>query len=125
MSGRRLRAGVAIALLWLSGCVSIRVDGVPQGASVFVDGQEIGHSPCRFKAKTIVGVSYEVVVHKQGYKDYKETVESEFDPYMLILLLSPLMVLIPFLGTVTPRHIYAQLEPDYGQTPPPDTTSPR
>lgn len=116
----RARAALASLLVLGSGCVSVVVDAVPRGAQVYVDGERIStETPCRFKAKTIVGVSYDVVVRKEGYHDFRETVDSEWDPYTLLLVLSPLIVLMPFLGTVTPRHIYATLEPDYSQLPPP------
>jgi hypothetical protein len=126
--GRRIRAATAIALVFsvfLSGCVSVYVDSAPGGAQVFVDGQRIADTPCRFKAKTFVGVSYDIVVHHDGYKDWKGTVESEFDPYMLVLILSPLIILIPFLGTVSPRYIHVGLEPDYDQPRSPATPTPR
>lgn len=116
----RAHRSAALALALLQGCVSVVVDAVPRGAAVYVDGKQIAsETPCRFKAKTIVGVSYDVVVHKDGFRDFHEVVESEWDPWTLLLVLSPLIVLMPFLGTVSPRHIYAVLEPDYSQLPPP------
>ncbi len=111
MRKRRLGALVALALVLNSGCVGVVVQSLPMQADVYVDGEKIGQTPCKFKAKTIIGCSYEVVVRRQGYREFRQIVESEFNPYSLFLLLSPLIVLIPFLGTVVPREVYAPLEP--------------
>ncbi len=114
----RLRAAAAIVLVFLSGCVSVFVDSVPEGATVYVDGERIADTPSKFKAKTFIWLSYDVVVHKDGFEDFRERVDAEFDPYMLVLILSPLIVLIPFLGSVEPRHVVAQMKP-LGAAPPP------
>src|SRR5882672_31902 len=106
----RVRVLLAILLVLFQGCVGVIVQSVPMGASVYVDGQLIGQTPCKFKAKTIVGCEYEVVVKKEGYADFRETVETEWDPGSLFLILSPLIILTPFLGNVVPRVVFAPLE---------------
>lgn len=39
----------------------------PPGALVFIDGQEIGVTPCAFDYKTSKNSSHEVTIAKQGY----------------------------------------------------------
>src|SRR2546421_11168546 len=114
MNRRRTHALLAIALTFLSSCVSVHVLSAPAGADVYVDGELVGKTPCKFKAKTIVGVSYEVIVRKQGYRDFRQVVESEWDPYSLLWILSPLIILTPLLGPVSPRYVEASLEPGDG-----------
>jgi hypothetical protein len=86
------------------------------GADVFVDGEKIGQTPCKFHAKTILGFTYDVVVHKEGYKDGHETVAVEWDNSLIFIIISPLIFLTPFLGNATPRVVYEILEP----LPPPN-----
>jgi hypothetical protein len=121
----RVRVAIAVWLTLFPGCVSVYVDSTPKDAQVFVDGEQIGKTPTRFKAKTMLWCSYEVVVHKQGYTDAKAYVESEWNPYLFMGLVVGIL-LMPWLGNVNPRGIHAVLEPDYSQTPPPSVgDSPR
>ena len=81
---------------------SVTVHSAPYGADVFVDGERVGKTPCKFKALTVIGSEYRVEVRLPGYRTYAETVETEWGPGATwnlaasLLFLSPLIVLTPF-----------------------------
>jgi hypothetical protein len=108
---------LAVALLVLSGCQSVPVHSAPYGAEVYVDGELIGKTPCKFKASTCLWAEYVVEVRAPGFKTYTETVETEFGPgatwnvLASVIFLSPLIILTPFFGDVVPGAVFAPLEP--------------
>lgn len=104
-------------LTLLVGCQSVTVHSAPYGADVFVDGERVGKTPCKFKASTVIGSEYRVEVRLPGYRTYAETVETEWGPGATwnlaasLLFLSPLIILTPFFGDVVPGAVFAPLEP--------------
>ncbi len=49
----------------------------PAGAAVFVDGQAIGVTPCRYDYKLSSGSDYEVVIEKEGYEPIRHHVKAD------------------------------------------------
>lgn len=49
----------------------------PSGATVFVDGQPIGVTPCRYDYKLSSGGSYEVTLEKEGYEKIRHNVKAD------------------------------------------------
>jgi hypothetical protein len=49
----------------------------PPGATVVVDGQPIGVTPCRYDYKLSSGSSYEVIIEKEGYEKIRHSVEAD------------------------------------------------
>jgi hypothetical protein len=121
---------LAVALLVISGCQSVPVHSAPYGAEVYVDGELIGKTPCKFKASTVIGADYVVEVRAKGYKTYTETVETEWGPGATwnlaasLLFISPLIILTPFFGDVVPGAIFAPLEPEQAAPPQPPPPPP-
>jgi hypothetical protein len=111
-----MRRRCLILLALLVGCQSVTVHSAPYGADVFVDGERIGKTPCKFKASTVIGSDYVVEVRHAGYRPYVESVETEWGPgttwnlLSSLVFLSPLIILTPFFGDVVPGAIYAPLE---------------
>lgn len=112
-----------VLLAALVGCQSVVVHSAPYGADVFVDGEKIGKTPCKFKASTVIGCEYVVEVRLPGYRTYTETVETEWGPgstwnlLASLLFLSPLIILTPFFGDVVPSGVFAPLEPEQALAP--------
>jgi hypothetical protein len=50
----------------------LQVNSNPEGATVIMDGQELGRTP--FKRKGLRTGKYKIVVKKEGYSDFSETV---------------------------------------------------
>jgi hypothetical protein len=119
------RAVALLLVVVLAGCQSVPVQSMPYGADVWVDGEHIGKTPCKFKASTVIGCEYDVVVRMKGYRPYRETVETEWGPgttwnlLASLLFLSPLIILTPFFGDVVPGAVFAPLEPEPAPRPPP------
>lgn len=49
----------------------------PPGATVSVDGQAIGVTPCRYDYKLSSGSRYEVTVEKEGYEKIQHSVKAD------------------------------------------------
>lgn len=49
----------------------------PAGAQVFVDGQEIGVTPCAFDYKLSQNVSHEITIAKEGYEQVDFVVRAD------------------------------------------------
>ena len=49
----------------------------PAGAQVFVDGQEIGVTPCAFDYKLSQDVSHEITIAKEGYEQVDFVVKAD------------------------------------------------
>lgn len=113
-----MRRALTLCLALLVGCQSVTVHSAPYGADVYVDGELVGKTPCKFTASTVIGSDYEVVVRYPGYRVYQEQVETEWGPgttwnlLSSLIFLSPLIVLTPFFGDVVPGAIFAPLEPE-------------
>lgn len=72
---------IAIALLALltSACASQKAAFIstPPGAQVFIDGQEIGTTPCAYDYKSSQKTSHEVTIAKYGYEPVNFMVETD------------------------------------------------
>lgn len=49
----------------------------PPGAQVFVDGENIGVTPCVYEYKSNTGKDYQVVIKKEGYEKVEEEVTAD------------------------------------------------
>jgi len=49
----------------------------PAGATVYVDGEAIGVTPCSYDYKLSSGSSYEVTVEKEGYDKIRHSVKAD------------------------------------------------
>jgi hypothetical protein len=71
---------VALLLMtaFLAGCSQHAVFlSDPPGAQVFVDGEPIGITPCRYQYQTGTGGSSQVLVEKDGYESVRHTVAAD------------------------------------------------
>ncbi len=68
---RMIKKVVAIILLLFFTCACANqavILSEPAGATVFVNGEEIGTTPCKFDYQCSTGTSYQVAVQKDGYE---------------------------------------------------------
>lgn len=107
---RLTRLMLTLALL-PSGCRGVMVTSRPSGADVFVDGEFIGRTPCKFRAWRVVGTEYEVSVREEGYRSETTVIDSEF-PWgkLWLVLFPPALVFVPFFGTLNPPEVHAELD---------------
>jgi hypothetical protein len=49
----------------------------PAGAQVYVDGQSIGQTPCKYEYSNSAGTSYAVTVEKPGYEAIQYRLEAD------------------------------------------------
>jgi hypothetical protein len=70
-----LKRFVALLLLlfFTSACANqVAFLSTPAGAEVFVDGDQVGVTPCLYQYKSNSGREYEVVIKKEGYQAVEE-----------------------------------------------------
>jgi len=75
-----LRKFIAFALLlfFTSACANQAAFlSKPTGAQVFVDGENIGLTPCVYKYRSNTGKDYDVVIKKPGYDEIQENVQAD------------------------------------------------
>ena len=74
---RGVTAGVT-AITLLSGCTRhVTINSNPQGARVWVNGQEIGVTPAHTQMDYTAFTTYEVVLQKEGYEVCRSGLQSE------------------------------------------------
>jgi hypothetical protein len=49
----------------------------PSGATVFIDGQAVGVTPCQYDYKLSSGSDYEVTLEKEGYEKIRHSVKAD------------------------------------------------
>jgi hypothetical protein len=75
-----IKKAVALLLLttFLAGCSQHAVFlSDPPGAQIFVDGEPIGVTPCRYQYQTGAGGHLQVMVEKVGYETVRHTVAAD------------------------------------------------
>ena len=106
----RRRLGPLLALALLSGCVErlVAVRTEPPGATLYVDGEKAGETPC--EVRYVWYGTREIAVERRGYRPVREMVTLS-PPWWQILPLDFVTdVLIPF--TLTDRlEVEYVLEP--------------
>jgi len=69
---------LALLLFFVTGCANQAAFlSSPPGAQVFVDGENIGVTPCVYDYKTSTGRDYQVVIKKAGYEKLEEEVKAD------------------------------------------------
>ena len=66
---KRFLSIVTLVFLLFSSCAhTVSITSEPNDAEVFVDGRQIGKTPCVFKEKTSSGKTYQFRVSKNGHR---------------------------------------------------------
>lgn len=69
---------VLLLTLFTSACAhQAAFHSEPAGATVFVDGQPIGVTPCQYNYKLSSGSNYEVILEKEGYEKIRHNVKAD------------------------------------------------
>lgn len=79
-SERMLRKFVTCLLLapLVTGCAQKTVFiSEPAGAQVFVDGKEVGVTPCKYEYRASNGSTYELTIQKEGFAPISRTIEAD------------------------------------------------
>ena len=110
---RLLAAAMACSVL-LAGCVSsTMIETIPNGASLYLNGESVGKTPYLHRDTKIVGSSTDVRIEMEGYKSFRTTLQrnEEADAGAIV---AGVFTLIPFLWTMKykPAHTY-ELTPLY------------
>lgn len=110
---RLLAASMACSVL-LAGCVSsTMIETIPNGASLYLNGESVGKTPYLHRDTKIVGSSTDVRIEMEGYKSFRTTLQrnEEADAGAIV---AGVFTLIPFLWTMKykPTHTY-ELTPLY------------
>jgi len=63
----------------LCGCATNRAAFIsePPGAAVFINGEQIGTTPCQYDYRNSAGQDYQVSVQKNGFEDLQQTVNTD------------------------------------------------
>lgn len=98
--------------LWLAisvtGCTSTTlINSVPEGATVYLNGERVGTTPYTHSDTKIVGSSNTVTLKKNGYQDFT-VVFSRSEEASVGAIIGGVFVLVPFLWTMgyKPTHTY-------------------
>ncbi len=109
MNRKSCIALVLLVLVVFSSCVtktkvSFTTD-IP-GAEVIIDGESIGQTPCTAEITNAVWEDQEVIVRKNGLKDYKTELKKEPKIINIItgVLLAPVTLYIPLLWCYGPEE---------------------
>ncbi len=92
----------------LAGCTSTTViKSVPEGATVYLNGERVGMTPYTLSDTKIVGSSNSIVLKKEGYQDFA-AVFSRNEEADVGAIVGGVFVLVPFLWTMgyKPTHTY-------------------
>jgi outer membrane biosynthesis protein TonB len=82
MSGRTLMLALLVSILFMiqpvySNFCAVNVESTPEGAAVYIDGEFVGNTPVYYTLGDPAVV--EVVVIKEGYKEFRQKVEVPLD----------------------------------------------
>ncbi|MHB9054884.1 MAG: PEGA domain-containing protein [Paludibacteraceae bacterium] len=106
---------VALACATLiTGCASsTMIESVPNGATVYMDGERVGTTPYLYRDTKIVGTTTGVRLEREGYKPFLTSLQrnEEADAGAIV---GGIFFLIPFLWTMKykPTHTF-ELTPAY------------
>lgn len=62
----------------LAGCSSCQINTVPQGATIYLDGEQVGTSPCTVTVGGLFTSSHSLKAEKQGYHTGHKTVQQAY-----------------------------------------------
>ncbi len=101
-----------IAVILFSSCASTTmIQSVPSGATVYINGENVGVTPYSHTDTKIVGTASQITLKKEGYKDLNTVMvrNEEVDAGAVV---GGIFVWIPFLWVMKykPFHNY-ELEP--------------
>ena len=104
---------MAFAVL-MSSCVSsTMIESIPNGATLYLDGERVGETPYLHRDTKIVGTTTDIRMEREGYKSFHATLQrnEEADAGAIV---AGVFTLIPFLWTMNykPTHTY-ELTPLY------------
>lgn len=108
---RKVMAMLLVSTL-VSACTSrTMIRTSPQGAKVYLNGEFLGETPYSYKDKKIVGSTNQLVLKKEGYKEFS-TSFSRDEELSVGALIGGLFVVVPFFWIMKykPDHIF-ELEP--------------
>lgn len=92
----------------LTGCSSTTViNSVPEGATIYLNGERVGTTPYTLSDTKIVGSSNAIMLKKEGYQDFIATF-SRTEEADVGAIVGGVLVLVPFLWTMgyKPTHTY-------------------
>jgi len=95
----------------ITGCASTTViKSVPDGATLYLNGERVGSTPYTYSDTKIVGSSNFVTLKKNGYQDF-ETVFSRTEEANIGAIIGGIFVLVPFLWVMgyKPIHTYEMI----------------
>jgi len=102
------RALCLLLVASLTGCTSTTViKSVPEGATVYLNGERVGTTPYILSDTKIVGSSNSITLKKEGYRDF-DAVFSKTEEADVGAIIGGVLVLVPFLWTMgyKPTHTY-------------------
>lgn len=99
MSRLMLRTA-ALSLALLTGCAhAVRLETNPPGAEVRLDGVTIGHTPLSFTDEGSTGHTYDVEIHKPGFRPQKVKLEQEIQGVRAgVSIVTGMVLAVPLLG---------------------------
>ena len=107
----------------ISSCVSSTlIESIPNGATLYMDGEKIGETPYLHRDTKIVGTSTDIRMEKEGYKTFRTTLQRNEEADVGAIV-GGVFTFIPFLWTLKykPTHTYELVplyfEPKTNQTP--------
>ena len=107
-------AAILACTVLLSSCISSTlIESIPNGATLYMDGERVGETPYLHRDTKIVGTSTEIRMEMQGYKTFRTSLQrnEEADAGAIV---AGVFTIIPFLWTMKykPTHTY-ELDPVY------------
>ena len=92
----------------IAGCSSTTViNSVPEGATVYLNGERVGTTPYTHSDTKIIGSSNSITLKKGGYQDFV-VIFSRSEEADVGAIVGGIFVLVPFLWTMgyKPTHTY-------------------
>lgn len=113
ISTKMLAVVMAFSILLSSCASSTMIESIPNGASLYMDGEKVGTTPYLYKDTKIVGSSTEIRLEREGYETFRTSLvrNEEADAGAIV---GGIFLLVPFLWTMKykPTHTY-ELKPLY------------
>lgn len=111
-TGLALGSVLSIGLVAAPGCKSsITINSVPQGATLYIDGQRVGQTPYVQTDAAIVGSSKSVKLEMAGFQTLDGAFEKDGDANIGAII-AGVFFLFPFLWTLDyPEQVTYELQP--------------
>jgi hypothetical protein len=109
---------LALSLLGVSCAEVSRMNTVPEGATLYIDGIPIGETPAQFRYRSGLPQTYYVKIEMPGYKSIKDaTIDRTFRADVSLLLLVCAIVPYFFSARLEDQYVW-NLLPAEGTQPP-------